>query len=127
MPDKVTDLAAYKEARRDKYYDELESAEQLIQITAIQHTDRLIDALSEQEGVTPAFVAEAILMGLLGRAGNAVREHDDPAFCDFLNYTFEAAFDVCDGLEILRDRDDELRQEWRSSLYAHRFADDDDQ
>ena len=125
MTNKVTDLAAYKESKEDQYRDDLEKAERHIQLSAIRASDHLIDVLAEDYGVSPAFVAEAILLGLMGRASHAIRNTDDRAFADFLNYCGEASQDVLTELDIARGRDDAVRLQWRNQLYAHRFDDDD--
>ena len=125
MTNKVTDLAAYKESKEDQYRDDLEKAERHIQLSAIRASDHLIDVLAEDYGVSPAFVAEAILLGLMGRASHAIRNTDDRAFADFLNYCSEASQDVLTELDIARGRDDAVRLQWRNQLYAHRFDDDD--
>ena len=124
MKKKVTDLNAYREAKEDECLGEIEAAEQDLQLTAIRHTDHLIDSLTDEYGVTPAFVAEAIMMGLLGRASFTIKNTDDRAFCDFLNYANESSQAAMTDLDCARGRDDELRLEWRSQVYAHRLPDE---
>lgn len=124
---KVTDLNEYRREKADAYFDDLEKAERHIQLSAIRGTDHLIDVLAEDYGVTPAFIAEAILMGLMGRASHAIRNTDDRAFADFLNYCSEASQDALTDLDIARGRDDAVRLQWRDQLYAHRFDVDDEQ
>ena len=127
MTAKVTDLTAYRaevDAQIEAHLDNCEAFEKALREEVYDETSRLLTSfLEEYPLITPALVATHIVEHLLGGAIEIVREERQGAASDFLVWLSEISSEIVDGeLDIRRDRDDPVRQEWRREVYAHRLG-----
>lgn len=122
----ITNLNEYREqadAKVRQYLDDCEVMEEEIMVSMAASIGEFVDQMTSVYEVTPALICEAIAGAVLGMSGVAIRELDDDASKDLVNYVHELSGELLDDLGIRRGRDQDERLDWREAMYAHRLAD----
>jgi hypothetical protein len=122
----VTDLAEHRakvEEQVNRHLDACEAFETALREEVWDETSRLLNGfLDEYQGVMPALVAQNIVGYLVGGAVAIIQENGDGSASDFLLWLKELSSESVEELDIQRDRDDPVRQEWRRLVYSHRLT-----
>jgi hypothetical protein len=120
----VTDINEYRaqqDEQVDQYLDDCDVMEEEIQVSMAASIGDFINQMADHYEVEGALIAEAIVGAILGRSACVIRDLDDDASKDLVNYMHELSGELLDNLDIRKGRDQEERLEWRSAMYSHRL------